>query len=526
MRHPKQEVQDLERFEEILQTIVGNSSGYLLSRTKLTKHLPLSHRLKARRQSKPAPKALRETLEELGTTFIKFGQVLAERPDLIPEEYADELSKLQDQAPEFDNQKAHNIINEEIGEEKFKEIEENPLASASIAQVYKGQLENGQEVVIKVRRPEIEKTIERDLEIMNYLARKGEKHSNKMKEIHIHDFVQEFSQWTKDELDFKKEAVNAQTFKNNMEDEENIKVPKTYPKLNTEKVIVLEYIDGVKCTNKEKLDEWDIDAKEIAETAIEAGIKQSMRDGFFHADPHPSNFLITREGKLAYLDFGMMGQIDQERRETLGIILLYLIREDTEGMVKSLEKIGRTNDEYDREAVKEAVNQKIMTIRNTTLEQTSITREMFNLFIQITQHGLYMPSSLTLLGKNLVTVEGIGLTIYPDFKISDKYEETIKQVLKKQNKPQDMGEDLAIDLINNKDLITQLPSKINKLLKQKQENGEQKEINIQQKTIETLPAALILSSTLMITAGATIQPLLLFPGIGELLLGAYLNMRN
>ncbi|QGA80778.1 ABC1 kinase family protein [Candidatus Nanohalobium constans] len=525
MRHPKQELQNLERFEEILQIIVRNGAGHLLTETKLIKHLPLSHRLKARRQSRPGPEALRETLEELGTTFIKFGQVLAERPDILPRKYTEELSKLQDHAPEFNNEKAHRIIEEEIGTEKFQNIEEEPIASASIAQVYKATLNSGEEVVIKVRRPEIKDKVETDLQIIDYLARKAEKHSKRLSDMHIHDFTKEFSNWTREEMDFKKEAVNAQTFRNNMEQMDGVTAPKTYPELNTEKVIVLEYIDGVKCTDEEKLDEWDIDAKEIAETAIEAGIKQSMRDGFFHADPHPSNFLITKEEKLVYLDFGMMGQIDQETRETLGIMLLYLIREDAEGMVECLEKIGRTTDDYDKESVKAAVNQKIMAVRNTTLEQNSITQEMFNLFVEISKHGIYMPSSLTLLGKNLVTVEGIGLTIYPDFKISDQYEDTIKEVLYDENSPEDIGEDLAIDLINNKDMISRLPSKINSYLENSNEQGKQ-EISIKKESTNLLPAVLILSSTLLITAGATIQPLLLYPGIAELLLGAYLTARN
>jgi ubiquinone biosynthesis protein len=525
VRHPKQELKDLERFEEILRIIVRNGAGHLLTKTKLIKHLPLSRRLKARRQSQPGPEVLRETLEQLGTTFIKFGQVLAERPDIVPRRYTEELSKLQDHAPEFDNNEAHRLIKEEIGTEKFQNIEEKPIASASIAQVYKATLKSGEEVVIKVRRPEIKGKVETDLEIIDYLARKAEKHSERLSEMHIHDFTKEFSNWTKDEMDFKKEAINAQTFRKNMKGIDGVTAPKTYPELNTEKVIVLEYIDGIKCTEEEKLEEWDIDAKEIAETAIEAGIKQSMRDGFFHADPHPSNFLITKKGRLVYLDFGMMGQIDQETRETLGIMLLYLIREDAEGMVKCLEKIGRTTDEYDKESVKAAVNQKIMTVRNTTLEQNSITQEMFNLFVEISKHGIYMPSSLTLLGKNLVTIEGIGLTIYPDFQISDQYEDTIKEVLYEENSPENIGEDFAIDLINNKDMISRLPSKINSYL-ENNEDQEKTEVNIKRQSRNLLPSALIISSTVMITAGATIQPLLLYPGIAELLLGAYLTVRN
>jgi ubiquinone biosynthesis protein len=526
VKDPRKELKNLERFEEILRIIVRNGAGQLLTETKLVKHLPLSHRLKARRQSQPGPEVLRETLEELGTTFIKFGQVLAERPDMVPRRYTEELSKLQDHAPEFDNQEAHRIIEQEIGEERFQSIDEDPIASASIAQVYRATLSSGEEVVIKVRRPGIKERVETDLEIIDYLARKAEKHSERLSEMHIHDFTKEFSNWTRDEMNFKREAANAQTFRKNMEDQENIVVPETYPELNTEKVIVLEYIDGVKCTNTEKLDEWNIDRKKIAQTAVEAGIKQTMQDGFFHADPHPSNFLMTKEGKVAYLDFGMMGQIDQDTSEKLGIMLLYLMKGDIDGIVESLEKIGRKTDEYDREAVKQEVNQKVMKIRNTTLEQNSITKEMFNLFVEISKHGIYMPSSLTLLGKNLITLEGIGLTIYPDFQIQDQYEDAIKEALVQENSPEDIGENFAIDLINNKEIITRLPSKINSILENEEEKNETQEISIKKQSVNLLPSVLILSSTVLITAGATVQPLLLYPGIAELLLGAYLSWRN
>lgn len=520
----KEKLGDIKRFDQVLRILMENEMGYLIERTGLEKRVPYTDRLKIRRHEQPGPERLRETIEELGSIYIKFGQILAQRPDMIPREYCQELEKLEDDVPSFEWEKAEEVIEEEIGLENFEDIDESPIAAASIAQVHRAKLENGEQVVIKVKRPGIDKQIKKDLEILKFFTNEAEKHSKLAKRSDALKFVEEFSQWTKEELDLQREGLNAQIFRENLSKEENLKVPKVYPELNTEKILVMEYVEGVKCTETEKLKEMDIDAEEIAETAVRAGIRQSIIDGFFHADPHPSNFLLTEDSKIIYMDFGMMGKVSKKMGEKLGLLLIYLIQEDIDSIIDCLEELGTTTENYDREKVEDVVEEKVLILKNTSLKQTSITQEMFDLFVKISDYGLRMPSNLALLGKNLVTMEGIALTIYPDFRIQDSYEDIVRETLKEKNSPQDLAEDFTIDLIKNKELMTKLPTKLNNKLES--ENNERKiEITHSEDGLQILPSAFIVSSGLVFAASPFYPPLAVV-GLGELGLGLYLHRRN
>lgn len=517
MIHEK--IENVKRFDRVLKVLVENEMGFLIEKTGLADQLPFTERLKIKKHDKPGPERLRETLEELGSIYIKFGQILAQRPDLIPRRYCEELEKLEDSVPAFEWDKAEEIIDKEVGLDQFKRINEDPIAAASIAQVHRATLPNDEEVVVKVKRPGIDEKVAQDLKILEFFTKQAENHSNLARNSNALKFVNQFSSWTKEELDLQREGLNAQIFRENLKEEKNLKVPKVYPELNTEKVLVMEYVEGVKCTNTDKLKEMDIDASEIAETAVRAGIKQSIIDGFFHADPHPSNFLLTEDSEIIYLDFGMMGKVSQETGEKLGLLLIYLIREDIDSIIDCLEDLGKAEENYSREKVEEIVEEKVLILKNTSLKQTSITKEMFDLFVKISDEGLQMPSNLALLGKNLVTMEGIALTIYPDFQIQDSYEEIVRNTLKEKNSPQDIAEDFTIDMIKNKELITKLPTKLNKKL----EENNRKEINITQdsQSVETLPAGLVISSGFVFAASPFYPPLAIL-GIGQLGLGLYL----
>ncbi|MFT4893044.1 MAG: ubiquinone biosynthesis protein [Candidatus Nanohaloarchaea archaeon] len=513
MHNPKRELQDFRRFEEVLTILTKEGFGFLLDTLNLSRHVPLTTRIMNQKRE-TRPERLRETIEKLGTTYIKFGQIMAERPDMIPERYTEELKKLQDSVEPFSSDEAIDTVSEEIGMEKFEEFEEEPLAAASIAQVHRARLESGEQVIVKIRRPGVKEQVEKDLDILNYLAETGEKHLSHVKQMDLVKFVNEFSNWTRQELDMEKECLNAQIFKENMENEENIYIPEVYPELTTEKVLVMEYVEGVKCTEEEKLEQMEIDRKQIAETAIRAGMRQSMIDGFFHADPHPSNFLISEDGKIIYLDFGMMGKVSKGKSEKLGLMLLYMIREDIDGIMDCLEDLGTKTEDFDREKAESKVEEKVLVMKNTSLKHHSITKQMFQLFVELSDAGLQMPSNLALMGKSLVTMEGIGLTVYPDFRITEEYEEMVKDFLRENNSEKELAEDFAIDMIKNKDLITKLPSKLNRKL---EEQGKP-EINVStEKSRENIfPATMFLSGTALIISSIYSRILMYF---GLLILG-------
>jgi ubiquinone biosynthesis protein len=517
MRGPKRDIQDLERFEEILSVLVREEAGYILDRLDLEDRLPVAKRLTAKRQTQPGPERLRKTIEELGTTFIKFGQILAERPDIIPERYAEELQKLQDSAPPFPEEKAKSIVDEEVGLDRFSSFEEEPLAAASVAQVHRAELE-GKDVVVKIRRPGVREQVDEDLDILMFLARRAEKHFKDLERMGFSQMVKEFARWTRNELDLERELKNAQIFRENLKDEEDLYVPEVYPEFSTSKVLVMEYVEGVKCTNTEKMREMEIDAEELATTAVRAGMKQVIDDGFFHADPHPSNFLIQEDGTMVYLDFGMMGEIPKHLRDSIDLVLIHALKEDSEKVLDLLKDIGTTGEDPDFEAIKHEIDRKILEVRNSSIGEASISRKLLELMVSCGRNGLYLPTTIALMGKNLVTMEGIGLTICPDFKPTGEYKEYGKELLAEKNDPEEMAEDIMLDVAENHDLVTRPASKMRELL---ESAGESKTIIEKTEQRSSLPEVLIASSTILLAA-SLLDHRFLYVGLAELLLGIHL----
>lgn len=513
MKSIKREIEDIERFEEILEMLLKQGFGFLLDEINVLQHLPLPSRI-AHSNRKPAPERLRETFEELGPTFIKFGQIMAERPDIIPEEYIEELEKLQDDVPPFDQEKAKEIVDEEIGLESFIEFEDKPLASASIAQVHRARLKSGEDVVVKIRRPGIKDQMRKDLDVLKYLAKKADRHFSKFRGLAYAD-MKEFARWTQEELDLEQEGRNAITLKDNLSDEERIKIPEIYMDYTTEKVLVMEYLEGVKANDGEALEKMNVDAEKIATTGVKAAIKQIIRDGFFHADPHPSNFRVDSDGNLIFLDFGMMGRFSKRMRKDIGLLILHTYNEDIESLAQDLVRMGNVRDP-DMEQLENDLERIVLDFKNTTIEENSISRSLIRMTEAAADNGVYLPSSMMLVGKGILTMEGIGLSIYPEFRPDDELTRFTEKILIESFGPKETAENAAIDLIENQDLLTKLPSKLNQLTEKKQT-----EIEISQETVSTraiIAGALILSSSVMLMQGPESQ--LFMIGIIELVVAA------
>ncbi|MDY6761455.1 MAG: AarF/ABC1/UbiB kinase family protein [Candidatus Nanohaloarchaea archaeon] len=493
-----QEIEDVKRFEEIVGILASEGFGYVLDRLNFRKHIPLHKRAGVGSSSMPPPERVRRTFEELGPTFIKFGQILAQRPDIVPQEYIEELEKLEDAVPPFDTDTARNIVEEELGpvDDTFQDFDDEPLAAASIAQVHRATLQNGDEVVVKIRRPGIKQQIKKDLDILLFMAKEGEKHVRKLKAMRARNAVKEFAEWTQDELNLKKEARNAQLLQQNLADEERVTVPDVYMDMTTERVLVMEYVDGIKSNDVEAIQELDIDAEEVARTAVRAGLKQAIRDGFFHADPHPSNFLISEDGNLIYLDFGMMGKLTATTRRNLGLLLLHAANEEVEAAVDVVKRMATVEDDPDLDGLKEDIEESILKIRNTTLEEQSITTALFNIAVQASERGVHVPSSTVILAKSMLTMEGIGMTIYPEFQIGKEFEKTTEKLLYQLNSPSKLARTFLIDAVQNRDLFARMPTQINRLIGGTGEQQEKQEITVEtgpdRKTV--VAGALILGS--------------------------------
>jgi len=307
--------------------------GDLVDTLKIEQYLEIGLQMVSKKRREKIEKLtraerVRMALEELGPTFIKMGQILSTRPDLLPVQFIHELEKLQDNVPPFDYAQVKETIEAELGtplEKVFKEFDETPLASASLGQVHRARFVDGEEVVVKVQRPGIQKTIEVDMEIMLHLATLMERHLQGW-EIHRPTrIVEEFARTLEKELDYRLEAAHMERFAIQFTSDINVYVPKVYSEATTTRVLTMEYIQGIKATEIERLEREGLDRQEIARRGFDLIMKQVFVDGFFHGDPHPGNIFVLPNNVICYLDFGMMGRIDRESRENFSDLVMSIV---------------------------------------------------------------------------------------------------------------------------------------------------------------------------------------------------------
>ena len=491
----RNKIEDIERFDEILRIIVQQESGYLVERAGLEDRLPFLQRMKVKEHERPGPERLRETFEELGTTFIKLGQMIANRPDIAPQEYVEELEKLEYAVTPVDWKEIEKVVEEEIGLDRFSYVNEEPMATASIAQVHEARLETGEKVVIKVRKPGVKEEVLKDLEILQYVADKADIHISQARRLKFKDVIEQFCDWTRDELDFEKEAKNAEIFEETLPDDENARTPKIYTEHSTGAVLTMEKIEGFKCTDKEAVEEHGIDVKDLTDTLLAVGLKQSVVSGYFHGDPHPSNFLIEEDGTVVYIDFGITGTIPKKQRDLMALMVIHIINEDVEAAVDVVKELAYLDDDADFDKLEKIITEKTVELKNTSVSDISISMEIMDIAVEASKIGIHMPNNVVLIGKNLVTTEGIAMKIAPDRKIDEGVKKQALQALKRANKPEDMAESLAVDMIQNKDLITKLPSKINKQMSQDREIEVENKVETPQTDL-TEPAVIMSTAAL------------------------------
>ncbi len=283
---------------------------------------------------------LREAMEELGPAFIKLGQLLATRPDMIGPEIADDLKKLRDNTPTTPFDQMREVVESELGkplEEVYSEFNETPLGSASIDQVYKATLkETGEEVAVKIQKPGIYDIIVADVKILNDLAGKADKYITKTRTYNLPAIMKEFERSIFKELNYMEEVVNIGKITNNFKDDDTVEIPQAYKDCCTSKVITMELVDGYEISDLFDKDIEGIDKKELAKIGTQSYLKQILLDGFFHADPHPGNMFVTKDGKLAYIDWGMVGVISEEFRGNLAEMILILLSGNSKKLIKQL----------------------------------------------------------------------------------------------------------------------------------------------------------------------------------------------
>lgn len=363
---------------------------------------------------------LRLILTHLGPTFIKVGQALSTRPDLIRKDFLEELTKLQDQLPPFNNKIAFTIIESELGrsvEEIYQEISPNPVAAASLGQVYKARLYTGEQVAVKVQRPNLLPVITLDLYIMRWAAG----WLSPWLPLNLgHDLkliVDEFGSKLFEEIDYLNEGRNAEKFATNFRDDPTVKVPAIYWRYSNRRTLTLEWLDGFKLTDTEKVKAAGLDSDAIVRIGVISGLRQLLEHGFFHADPHPGNLFALPDGRMGYIDFGMMDQLNEETKETLVSSVVHLINKDYVDLAADFVKLGFLTPETDiipivpaLEAVfADAIGQNVSDFNFKT-----ITDKFSDLMYQ---YPFRVPAKFALIIRSLVTQEGLALSINPNFKI-------------------------------------------------------------------------------------------------------------
>lgn len=365
---------------------------------------------------------LRQLLTRLGPTFIKVGQALSTRPDLVRKDFLEELTKLQDQLPPFPTPLAMDILERELGyapEEIYSQISPEPVAAASLGQVYRGRLYNGHEVAIKVQRPYLLPTITCDLFIMRLAA----KRLGPLLPLNLgHNLtliVDEFGTKLFEEIDYLNEGRNAELFAANFQNDPTVKVPSIYWRYSSGKVLTLEWINGFKLTDIKSIQAASLDTDTLIEVGVTSGLQQLLEYGFFHADPHPGNLFALADGRMAYIDFGMMDQLRQETKETLVDAVVHLINQEYNHLAEDFVKLGFLTPDTDIEPIIPALESVLGDALGAKVRDFNFKTITDRFSELMYEYPFRVPAKFALIIRSLVTQEGVALSLNPDFKIVD-----------------------------------------------------------------------------------------------------------
>jgi len=480
MRHAR-------RYREITATFVRHGFGFLFDQLEPDwRSLRRILQLPARKHVPAPPEDLaihfRLALEELGPTFVKLGQILSTRPDLLPPEYITELAKLQDEVPPEHWEAIHALLTQELGgkpEKVFASINPKPMAAASLAQVHAATLPDGQEVVVKVQRPGISAVIESDLEILSALAERAQNTQlGKM-----YDFIgiaEDFRYTLMNELDYHREGRNADRFRKNFAGEPHIFIPKVFWEFSTRRVLVLERINGIKISDVPALKAASYDCHQLALDCTRMIIKEILEDGFFHADPHPGNYVVLAGEVIGVMDFGKVGTLRDADR--MDLIRLYIVAAslDADGIVDQLVRMGAAGDQVDRSGLARAVDRLLNKYNGLPLGDVHAGEVIEEIMPIAFQHALRLPGNWWLLTQAVVMMEGIGMQLDPDFDAFAVATPYIKRLMRHLVMPEaGWGRSLLMDGGNWAEFFHRLPRAGSRLV-ERIERDDLFQVNVKQ----------------------------------------------
>jgi len=414
---PRERYRDLKRYSNIATVLIHHGFKEVLDRLRARYHVTFVQ--EQAQNGQPVGERLRLVFEELGPTFIKFAQVLSSRPDILPAEIIKELSKLQDDVPPFPFEGVRTLIENQFGRplsELFPSVDARPAAAASLAQVHRARTPSGDEVVIKVQRPGIEEIIETDIRILREFANLAHKHVPEIRYFEPVRLVDGFARSIRHELDFVREGRNIERFRAHFASTPTVYIPKVYWDLTAPRVLTIEFIDGIKISELDRLEAAGLDRKAIALNGAHLTLKEIFEFHFFHADPHPGNIFVLKDNVIAPVDFGMTGYIDDEMAYQMSGIFVAVMEKDVEELVLLLRSLGlvELEDYYSFKLEVRDLLERYWGVPLNRLEIGPIVRELMSV---VRRYKLRLPPDFAMIGQALLISEGVGRQLYPEFNI-------------------------------------------------------------------------------------------------------------
>lgn len=463
-------VRHLKRYREIARILIRNGFGSLIQGVGLTDLLALPSRwFTGYTPATPLStfERIRKTVEELGPTFVKMGQVASLRPDLLPPDLVKEFEKLQDQVAPFEFQAVARIIETELGEpvdEIFASFEPECLAAASIGQVHRATLHSGQVVAVKVQRPGIEANIQTDLEILADFAQLAERRLDWASHYALSEVVDEFSRALRGELDYTVEARNAERIRRRFEKDDTVVIPGVLWELTTPRVMVMEYVEGIKLSDLNALDEAGYDRSLLAERALDAVFEQVFMQGFFHADPHPGNLAALPDHKILIMDFGLVGRLTDEMKTRLSSLIIGLMRKNTDVILRSLVRMGVVPVDVKMDKLRRDIDDLREKYYEVPMSEVNMAESVNDLFSVAYRHRIRIPADLTLVGKTLLTIEGVVEALDPEFRIMDAAEPFGRQLVRQQLQPKHLFDEVTTHIEDFTEPFVDLPRQVQLLV--------------------------------------------------------------
>ncbi len=466
-------VRDLGRLQDIASVLIRWGFGDMVKRMGMAGVLEKAGRLlhwqavEEGRLRMDVPTRLRCTLQDLGPTFVKLGQVLATRVDLLPPAWIDELGKLQNAVPALPWDAVLPQLREDLGAEPeavFARVEHEPLAAASLAQAHRAWLADGSAVVLKIRRPGIRDTVEADLRLLKHLAVIVEKNLPELRRYHPQRIVQQFSASLRRELDFAAECRNAERIAHNFAGRDDIVIPRVYWQWTCERLNVQECLEGVPGRDLAAVDAMGLDRVQLARTGAGLVLKMVLEDGFFHADPHPGNIFYMPDGAIGVIDFGMVGRVTEQRRFQIVRLLHGLVVHDSAAVAEVLADWTEENNDIDEVRLQESADVFVDQYRGVPLKDLRMGAMLGDVTAMLREHGLSLPADLALMIKAFLTLEGMGRQLDPDFDMASEARPYLERAMLERFAPDVLVRRGRRTLSGLVDLLRDMPRDVHRLL--------------------------------------------------------------